>query len=57
MALLWLWFGPAATAPSRPLAWEPPYAVDAALKGQKDKYIHTYIKIGSVFREYYSAIK
>ena len=25
-ALLWLWHRPAATAPIRPLAWEPPYA-------------------------------
>ena len=24
--LLWLWHRPAATAPTRPLAWEPPYA-------------------------------
>ena len=35
--LLWLWCRPAATAPIRPLAWEPPYAADAALKGQKTK--------------------
>ena len=28
--LLWLWRGPAATAPIRPLAWEPPCAVRAA---------------------------
>ena len=27
----------AATAPIRPLAWEPPYAEDVALKGQKTK--------------------
>jgi len=33
--LLWLWL--AATAPIRPLAWEPPYAVGAALKGKKTK--------------------
>ena len=26
--LLWLWCKTAATAPIRPLAWEPPYAVD-----------------------------
>ena len=30
-----LWCRPAAVAPSRPLAWEPPYAVGAALKKQK----------------------
>ena len=28
--LLWLWHRPAATAPIRPLAWEPPYAAGAA---------------------------
>ena len=39
-ALLWLWCRPAATAPIRPLAWEPPYAVGEALemaKRQKDQ--------------------
>ena len=34
-ALLWLW--PAATASIWPLAWEPPYAVGAALERQKKK--------------------
>ena len=37
LALLWLWRRPAATAPIRPLAWEPPYAIGSALKGQKTK--------------------
>ena len=39
-ALLWLWCRPAAIAPIRPLAWEPPYAAGAALikaKRQKKK--------------------
>ena len=39
-ALLWLWHRPVATAPIRPLAWEPPYAVVAAqemAKRQKKK--------------------
>ena len=37
-ALLWLWCRPAATAPIRPPAWEPPYALGAALeKAKKDK--------------------
>ena len=36
-ALLWLWRRPAAMAPIGPLAWEPPYAVDVALKRQKKK--------------------
>ena len=30
--LLWLWHRPVAIAPTGPLAWEPPYAVGAALK-------------------------
>ena len=29
-----LWHRPAATAPIRPLAWEPPYAVGEALQKQ-----------------------
>ena len=37
LALLWLWCTPAATAPIGPLAWEPLYAVGAALKSQKKK--------------------
>jgi len=32
--LLWLWCRPAATAPIRPLAWEPPYAMSAAPKSK-----------------------
>ena len=34
---LWLWHRLAATPPVRPLAWEPPYAMDMALKRQKEK--------------------
>ena len=37
LVLLWLWHRPAATAPIGPLAWEPLYAMGAALKGQKTK--------------------
>ena len=33
LVLLWLWHRLAATAPIRPLDWEPPYARGAALKG------------------------
>ena len=33
--LLWLWHRPAATALIQPLAWEPPYAVGAALEMSK----------------------
>ena len=35
--LLWLCCRPAATALIQPLAWEPPYAMDAALKRQKTR--------------------
>ena len=35
--LLWLWCRRAATAPIGRLAWEPPYAVGAALGRQKDQ--------------------
>ena len=34
-ALLWLWHRPAAVAPIRPLAWEPPYAAGAAQRNSK----------------------
>ena len=36
-ALLWLWHRPVATAPIQPLAWEPSYAVGAALEKTKKK--------------------
>ena len=32
LALLWLWYRPAAVAPIQPLAWELPYAMVVALK-------------------------
>ena len=35
--LLWLWCRPAATALIGPLAWEPPYALGAALEKTKKK--------------------
>ena len=43
--LLWLWCRLAATAPVRPLAWAPPYAMGAALKRhthKKEKYVSDY---------------
>ena len=39
-ALLWLWHRLAATAPIRPLAWEPPYVSGAALEKTKKKKIY-----------------
>ena len=41
LVLLWLWHRLVATVQIRPLAWEPPYAVGVALKGQKDKKTKT----------------
>jgi len=35
--LLWLWHRLVATAPIRHLAWEPPYAMGAALENAKKK--------------------
>ena len=35
LVLLWLWCRPVATVPIGPLAWEPPYAVGAALMRPK----------------------
>ena len=37
LVLLWLWCRLAAVASIRPLAWEPLYAVDVALKRKKKK--------------------
>ena len=37
LTLLWLWFRPVAIALIQPLAWEPPDAVDVALKRPKKK--------------------
>ena len=37
LALLWLLHRPAATAPIRPLTWEPPHAEGTPLKRQKDE--------------------
>ena len=35
--LLWLWFRLVATALIRPLAWEPPYAVEVALEKTRSR--------------------
>ena len=46
--LLWLWHRPAATAPIRPLAWEPAYATGVALektkKGKRKKETQKRVK-------------
>ena len=36
-ALLWLWSRPEVIAPVRPLAWEPPCAMGAALEKEEKK--------------------
>ena len=40
--MLWLWHRLAAAAPIRPLAWELPYAVGAALKKKKKENKRNY---------------
>ena len=56
--LLWLWLRPAATAPIRPLSWEPPYATGAALKKAKNnnnknkKYVSLVNQIKTPFHSY-----
>ena len=37
--MLWLWHRPAAAALIQSLAWQPPYAARAALKGKKKKVL------------------
>ena len=44
LALLWLWYRPAATALIQPLARERPYATGAALK-RKKKFLMKLLKI------------
>ena len=39
--LLWLWHRPEATAPIRPLAWEPLYAMGVVLEKTKKRYEKT----------------
>ena len=41
--LLWLWHGPEAVAPIRPIAWKPQYAVDVTLKKKKKKKDKKYL--------------
>ena len=48
--LLWLWCRPAAAAPIRPLAWEPPYAIRAALKRKKIVHHHKKFSWTALFR-------
>ena len=41
--LLWLWHRPVAIAPTGLLAWEPPYAMGAALKKRQKKKKKTFL--------------
>ena len=52
--LLWLWRRLAATAPIRPLAWEPPYAAGAAQEiAEKKKNVLLNSCIWLVFIKYF----
>ena len=42
-AFLWLWCRSVVTAPTLPLAWEPPYATGEALKRQKKKRMDIFL--------------
>ena len=54
--LLWLWCRLVATAPIRPLAWEPPYATAAALqKAKRKKKKQKKLRIGRICLTCYSA--
>ena len=50
LTLLWLWHRPVSTALIQPLAWEPPYATDAALESQKKKEINQAKETGQLFQ-------
>ena len=50
VVLLWLWYMPADVVPIGPLAWEPPYAANTALKCEKEKYIYTHINTKGIFQ-------
>ena len=52
LVLPWLWRRLAALVPIGPLAWEPPYAVGAALKKQqkkKKKYMHPNVHRSTIY--------
>ena len=49
LALLWLWGRPVAIAPIQSLAWEPPYATDAALKDTHTKKVLFFQPYSSTF--------
>ena len=52
LSLLWVWCRLAATALIQPLAWERPYAANAALKRKKKKkYIYIYIYIKQILKK------
>ena len=58
LALLWLWRRPAAIAPIRPLAWEPPYAAGTALeKAKKIKKLIIIIIIPNEYRIRYKTFE
>ena len=54
--LLWLWRRPAATTPTLPVAWEPSYATDEALKRPPPKKNFIFISTGS-FNQYEDTLK
>ena len=57
LALMWLWHRPAATAPIRPLPWEPPCAMGEALKRQNKQTNKTPNKQKSSMISFYQMYK
>ena len=55
-ALLWFWRRPEATALIRPLAWEPPYAVGAALKRHTHTHTQKVIERTSLVFGFFSSV-
>ena len=48
-SLLWLWHRLVAVTPIRPLAWELPHAMSAALKSKKERKKKTVISLFTAF--------
>ena len=54
--LPWLWCRPAAVAPIWPLAWEPPYAMGAALKNKTEDFNTAICTITFQERKYFECL-
>ena len=55
--LLWLWRRPVATAPVRPLAWEPPHAEGAAQEVAKRQKKQKQTKKTTMYKKCYDSLQ